>query len=82
MADRSRMVQVLRNLLSNAEKYSSPDSAIEMWLAVEGRDVVFVVSDRGPGIEQEDLGRLFERFCRVRNRATRDIPSRGLASRR
>lgn len=63
--DRTRMVQVLLNLLNNAVKYSRNDSVVE--LHVESRDPSHVqvrVVDHGPGISSDDLKRLFEPFFR------------------
>jgi PAS domain S-box-containing protein len=56
--------QVLRNLLSNADKYSPPGSPIEVEANdVDGRAVVGVL-DRGPGVDPEDLSAIFEKFYR------------------
>ena len=59
-ADRLRMRQVLRNLLSNAQKYGGPN--IEVRGRVEGRTYVCSVLDDGPGIPSEVADRLFQRF--------------------
>jgi signal transduction histidine kinase len=61
--DRGRVLQVLGNLVSNAVKATERG---EIRLAVEGgvREVVFSVADTGPGIPEEEQGRLFERFRR------------------
>jgi PAS domain S-box-containing protein len=67
--DRVRIEQILTNLLSNAVKYA-PGTPIEIWIRREGDDALIEVSDRGPGILEQDLGRIFERFERgasVRN---------------
>ncbi|HVZ42574.1 MAG TPA: PAS domain S-box protein [Ramlibacter sp.] len=59
---------ILMNLLSNALKYSAPDSAVECRVAAERDDgLLFSVSDRGIGIPAEDLPRLFETFHRGTN---------------
>jgi len=59
-ADRLRVRQVFRNLLSNAQKYGGPN--IEVRGRVEGRTYVCSVSDDGPGISSEVADRLFQRF--------------------
>jgi PAS domain S-box-containing protein len=62
---------ILVNLLSNALKYSPPDSAVECYVAAEDDgDLVFSVQDRGIGIPAEDLPRLFETFHRGANVGT------------
>jgi signal transduction histidine kinase len=64
-ADRARIMQVFRNLLSNAEKYSEPRTAIELRAEVSNGEVVFSVIDQGPGIPVEEHPRLFQRFSRL-----------------
>lgn len=60
--DRRRLVQVLVNLLSNASKYSPPDSAIRLGAVAENGLLVVRVRDHGQGIEPELLPRVFELF--------------------
>ncbi len=64
MAAAPYLEQVLANLLSNAEKYSSPDTAVEVRLGRLGAEVVVAVRDRGTGIPAADLERVFEPFYR------------------
>jgi len=59
-ADRLRLRQVLRNLLSNARKYGGPNIQIDG--VVEGSKYVFTVSDDGEGIPVEMEERLFKRY--------------------
>jgi signal transduction histidine kinase len=58
--DRLRIRQVLRNLLSNAGKYGG--SRIRLEGRVEGRTYACSVIDNGPGIPEELVPRLFQRF--------------------
>jgi signal transduction histidine kinase len=76
--DRTRVLQVLRNLLSNADKYSGPETPIELRLGESDGVAVFSVSDEGPGISDEDLVRLFQRFSRIRPAGGERIPGSGL----
>ena len=64
-ADRLRVRQVLRNLLSNAKKYGGPNIRIEGY--AEGRTYVCSVVDDGPGIPGEVKERLFQRFVHQGN---------------
>ena len=61
-ADRSRLIQVLQNLIDNAAKYSAEGSPIEVSVAVANERVTLAVRDLGPGIAPEDLPHIFERF--------------------
>jgi signal transduction histidine kinase len=62
--DATRIAQVLDNLLSNAVKYA-PGAPVTIRASAEPDCIRIEVSDRGPGIPPEHLGRLFERFFRV-----------------
>ncbi|HLC34856.1 MAG TPA: ATP-binding protein [Anaerolineales bacterium] len=69
--DEERLTQVLSNLLSNAIKYSSPGTAISIRGSFDPAQVVVTVSDQGPGISQEDLPHVFDRFYRAVDAARR-----------
>ena len=56
--------QSVRNLLSNAEKYSPPDAPIDVTISRAGADVVVGVSDRGIGITPEETREIFRPFYR------------------
>jgi signal transduction histidine kinase len=57
--------QVVRNLLSNAAKYSPPGSEIRVTITSEGDGVAVRVIDQGPGVPAESVGHLFEAFYRA-----------------
>lgn len=59
------MEQVLLNLLDNAAKYSPPGSIIEIAAARFRFAATVFVRDEGPGIPQEELERIFDKFRRV-----------------
>jgi two-component system sensor histidine kinase KdpD len=59
------MAQALVNVLDNALKYSPPESPIEVRAGVHGDWLEISVADRGPGIPEEDLERVFDKFYRV-----------------
>ncbi|MBW3658358.1 MAG: PAS domain-containing protein [Actinobacteria bacterium] len=64
-ADPLRMGQVITNLLTNACKYSPADTPVDVILATAGDELEVVVRDRGPGIPQDKLEAIFERFHRL-----------------
>ena len=65
--DQGRIMQVFHNLLSNAEKFSPPESSLELSAWCTAGDVVFEVRDRGPGIPPEEIERAFQPFVRLPN---------------
>jgi two-component system, OmpR family, sensor histidine kinase KdpD len=62
------IAQVLVNLLDNAAKYSPAATPIEVSARVEDSRVTMSVADRGPGIPEEDLERVFDKFQRVKRK--------------
>jgi signal transduction histidine kinase len=73
LGDPSLLRRALDNLLDNAHKYSPPDTTITLSARLGEGGVVFDVQDQGPGIDADDLPRLFEPFFRAdrsRNRST------------
>ncbi|HEY6820564.1 MAG TPA: ATP-binding protein [Burkholderiales bacterium] len=63
--DRTRLVQILSNLLSNAAKYTAPGGRIALRVAREGSDIVVSVKDNGVGIPEEMLTQVFDMFMQV-----------------
>jgi PAS domain S-box-containing protein len=61
--DRSRIDQAISNLVSNAIRYAA-GTPIDVTVARDPRGVVIAVRDRGPGLPQDQVPRVFERFER------------------
>jgi signal transduction histidine kinase/ActR/RegA family two-component response regulator len=80
MADRTRLKQVLLNLLSNGVKYNRTGGTVTLTCAQEheGR-LVIAVSDTGAGLTQDEQGMLFTPFTRIRARADVEGTGMGLA---
>lgn len=57
--------RVVDNLIGNAAKYSVEGDTIEIGVRRDGSTTVLTVTDHGPGIPEESIPRLFERFYRV-----------------
>jgi len=68
--------RVVLNLLDNAAKWSPPGGTVHVGLAADSGAAVLTVADAGPGIDDEDVPRVFERFYRAT--AARAMPGSGL----
>jgi signal transduction histidine kinase len=62
--DRTHLEQVVRNLLSNAAKYSGQGSDVEVRAEIDGGQIAVRVLDSGPGVTQAEAESLFELFYR------------------
>ena len=70
--------QAVVNLLDNAIKYSEPDSTVKVTAAHTDGEIQIAVADHGPGIAEEHLSRIFERFYRVDRARSRKLGGTGL----
>ena len=77
-ADGMRLGQLVDNLLSNAVKFTPGGGAVTVTVGTEGQDAALNVADTGLGISAADREQGFERFFRVRNAASQDVPGTGL----
>jgi hypothetical protein len=76
--DPDKIEQVLNNLISNAIKYSHPNSTITVQLTREDTHVLLSVQDEGQGIPAEDIDKLFKPFQRTSVQSTAGEKSTGL----
>jgi two-component system phosphate regulon sensor histidine kinase PhoR len=76
--DPSKLHDVLRNLVANAVIYSPEHSTIRVEASKGEQRIEISVADEGPGIPNEDLSRVFERFYRVDKSRARDPGGTGL----
>jgi two-component system sensor histidine kinase QseC len=77
--DRFAIKTLLRNLLSNANKYTPRGGKILVTVSREGDNASIIVEDSGPGIPEDQLGLIFERFYRIgRDRHPSGQPGCGL----
>jgi signal transduction histidine kinase len=78
MLDRVKIEQVLNNLLGNAIKFSPAGSEVSVSLEDSESDAIITVRDRGPGIPEEEIGRVFQPFTKTGSRRSEREKSAGL----
>ncbi|HWW82678.1 MAG TPA: ATP-binding protein [Vicinamibacterales bacterium] len=76
--DPAKLHDALRNLVANAITYAPEHTTIRIETAPVGGRIEISVSDEGPGIPEDDLARVFERFYRVDKSRARDPGGTGL----
>jgi two-component system, sensor histidine kinase and response regulator len=77
-ADRGEIEIILNNLVSNAIKYNRQGGHVDITVAAEHDTVKLTVADTGIGMSQEEAGKLFQEFTRIKNSKTRHILGTGL----
>ena len=78
MGDRDKIQQVFTNLISNSIKYGKKGGKTIVRILDMDDNMFVEVADNGIGIEEDSLGRLFERFYRVDKNRSREIGGTGL----
>jgi len=78
LGDPNRISQVLINLISNAIKFSPPETTISVKVETLERMVRFSVKDQGPGIDASDFDKLFVKFQQLDSSDTRSQTGSGL----
>ncbi|WP_321285857.1 PAS domain S-box protein [uncultured Sunxiuqinia sp.] len=76
-ADKTKLTQLLTNLLNNAVKYTDSGS-ITMSCKIDGKDLIFFVKDTGIGIPKDKQELIFERFRQIDDTSTRKYEGVGL----
>jgi signal transduction histidine kinase len=77
-ADPNATLQILDNLVSNALKYSPPNTTTHVHTLLEAKYILVSVRDEGPGISDEDQKKLFQKYTRLSARPTAGESSTGL----
>jgi len=77
--DRKRLYQAFRNIIGNAVKYGSNED-LTLKIELDGQDdfIDIKIEDNGPGIPEDKLPYIFDRFYRIDNERTKDLMSTGL----
>lgn len=78
LADEVQVQRAIKNILHNAIKFSPDESHIRVQVTKTDTEAIIAVRDNGPGIPEEDVQRIFERFFQV-DRARREGTGLGLA---
>jgi PAS domain S-box-containing protein len=78
VGDRSRLAQVLDNLVSNALKFTTEGGTVDVRVSAQNGDALIEVVDTGIGIAPQDQALLFDRFFRSGEATERAIPGTGL----
>ncbi len=76
--DRDKLYQVLGNLLNNALKFTPSGGTVTVQQDTLEDEVLLTVTDTGPGLREDDLERVFDRFYQVDNSRTRHVEGTGL----
>ena len=77
-ADRTMLIQVVRQLVRNADAYSPPDEPVTVRVRREGAEAVLEVADRGPGVPEDRREALFGMFPNWRPPGYEEVPGTGL----
>ena len=77
-ADKKRLEQVIVNLLSNAAKFSRPDTKIHVSLSADDKYAKVAIRDSGIGISKEQGSKLFKPFSQIDSSASRKAEGTGL----
>ncbi|RAU89987.1 two-component sensor histidine kinase [Mycobacterium colombiense] len=78
LGDEARIRQVLSNLIANALQHTPESADVTVRVGTDGADAVLEVVDQGPGMNQEDASRVFERFYRTDSSRARASGGTGL----
>jgi len=78
IGDKLQLQMAMNNLIDNAIKYSPKDSLITIVLFTENETVLFSVKDEGKGVADDEKEKIFEKFYRTGNAATKMAKGTGL----
>ncbi len=77
-ADKLRVGVVLENLIGNAIKFSSKDTTTVILTRTDGINIYAEIKDAGPGLNEDDMQKLFVKHARLSNKPTGNETSTGL----
>jgi two-component system, OmpR family, sensor histidine kinase CiaH len=76
--DHLMLQMAINNLIDNALKYSSKDAAVTISLEAKGNEILLSVADEGKGIEAAEKKKIFDKYYRIGNKATKEAKGTGL----
>ncbi len=77
-ADPDRLSQLFRNLLTNSLNHTDPGGQMEITVQRSGDKLMIELADSSPGVSEQDIARLFDRFYRVDHSRNRHLGGAGL----
>lgn len=76
--DKLMLQMAINNLIDNALKYSGKEAAIAVSLSTTDRSVELSVADEGKGIDHSEKKKIFDKYYRIGNKATKEAKGTGL----
>lgn len=80
LGDKTRLYHMILNLMDNAIKYSPNNTAVTLTVEFSSASIVIQVADEGPGIPDEDLERIFNKYFRSNQTGSQSGSGLGLAA--
>lgn len=77
-ADQPRVAQVVQNYIDNAIKFGEAGTIVTVRTRCDEQNLVFEVSDTGPGLTEHDLKKVFGKYAKLSNKPTKGEKSSGL----
>jgi two-component system sensor histidine kinase CiaH len=78
VGDSVLLQMAINNLIDNAIKYSPKDSVVSIVLSRQQKSIVLMIIDQGKGIDASEKKKVFEKFYRIGNKATKEAKGTGL----
>lgn len=81
-SDLDSLSHILNELLLNAGKYAEPDTSVSLYansnLTLKGKEIEIAIGNDGPGIAEDELPHIFDKFRRGKGVTDRAVPGTGL----
>ena len=76
--DNLMLQMAINNLIDNALKYSPKDAAVTIFLEAQENEILLSIADEGKGIEAAEKKKIFDKYYRIGNKATKEAKGTGL----